>query len=265
MLIIPHRSRGCQDLFKQPLHHVRTTNSLALLWRRGYADSYVDVNTQGYEVETTGYQIGLASYQIRTLRDRQQFSDPDGCAERVGISSASWPLFGVVWPTGLALANEMTRFPITGKHILEVGCGIGLPSLVLQQRGADITACDYHPLAEEFLRQNTDLNGLAPIPFFNAPWRNPVVELGRFDLIIGSDLLYERNHPTLLAGFLAAHAKPTCQILLADPGRHRCGEISAKLTSQGYGCTETTLALSEPLRPSHRGRLLNFIRCAAKS
>ncbi|MFO0698343.1 MAG: methyltransferase domain-containing protein [Nitrospira sp.] len=220
----------------------------------------MDVTTQGYEVETTCYQIGPVSYQIRSLRDRRQFSDPDGCAERIGISSASWPLFGIVWPAGLALAEAMSRFPIAGKQILEVGCGIGLPSLVLQQRGANITACDYHPLAEEFLRQNTDLNGLAPIPFFNAPWLEPSPELGRFDLIIGSDLLYERNHPTLLAAFLAEHARPTCQILLADPGRNRCGEMSARLTAQGYGCTKMDLQFCESPPPSHRGRLLNFVR-----
>ena len=239
---------------------MQIAKSIAPYSRRDYAGSYVDVTIQGYEVETTRYQIGTVSYQIRTLRDRRQFSDPDGCAERIGISSASWPLFGVVWPAGLALAEEMSRFPIAGKQILEVGCGIGLPSLVLQRRGANITACDYHPLAEEFLRRNTDLNGLAPIPFFNAPWLNPVVELGRFDLIIGSDLLYERNHPALLAGFLAGHARPTCQILLADPGRHRCGEMSAHLTAQGYDCTETHLESGKPLKPSHGGHLLNFVR-----
>jgi predicted nicotinamide N-methyase len=220
----------------------------------------MDTEELGYEVETTSYRIGSTAYQIRTLLDRQQFSDPDGCAERARISSASWPMFGVLWPAGLALAEEMSRFPIEGKHILEVGCGIGLPSLVLQQRGADITACDYHPLAEEFLRHNTDLNGLAPIRFFNAPWLEPSLELGRFDLIIGSDLLYERNHPSLLAGFLAEHANPTCQILLADPGRHRGGQISAKLASQGYACTESRLALVDPFVHPHRGHLLNFVR-----
>ena len=126
---------------------MQIAKSIAPYSRRDYAGSYVDVTIQGYEVETTRYQIGTVSYQIRTLRDRRQFSDPDGCAERIGISSASWPLFGVVWPAGLALAEEMSRFPITGKQILEVGCGIGLPSLVLQRRGDNITACDYHPLA----------------------------------------------------------------------------------------------------------------------
>ena len=217
----------------------------------------------GYEVETTDYRMGAVAYHIRTLRDRQQFSDPDGCAERAGISSASWPMFGIVWPAGLALAKEMSRFPVEGKRILEIGCGIGLPSLVLQQRGADITACDYHPLTEEFLRHNTDLNGLEPICYFNAPWQSASLELGRFDLIIGSDLLYERDHPSLLAGFLADHANPTCQILLADPGRGRCGQISAKLASQGYACTESHLHLAEPPTSVHRGRLMSFVRTHA--
>jgi len=223
----------------------------------------MDASELGYEVETTGYWIGGTDYQIRTLRDRQQFSDPDGCAERAGISSASWPMFGILWPAGFALAEEMSRFSIKGKHILEVGCGIGLPSLVLQRRRADITACDYHPLAEEFLRHNADLNNLAPIRFFNTPWIGWSMDLGRFDLIIGSDLLYERDHPSLLAGFLADHANPTCQILLADPGRSRCGQISAKLALQGYACTESRLQLAETHPPSSRGRLLSFMRTHA--
>ncbi len=223
----------------------------------------MDTHDPGYEVATTDYHIGAAAYHIRTLRDRRQYSDPDGCAERAGISSASWPLFGVVWPSGWALAEEMSRFPITGKSILEVGCGIGLPSLVLRHRGADITASDHHPLAEEFLRHNTDLNGLAPIHFFKAAWMEPKLDLGRFDLIIGSDLLYERDHPSLLAGFLADHANAACQILLADPGRSRCGEFSGRMASQGYGRAETCLRLSERQTPFFQGRLLSFTRAHA--
>ncbi|MBC7376005.1 MAG: SAM-dependent methyltransferase, partial [Burkholderiaceae bacterium] len=45
-------------------------------------------------------QVGGEPLQLRTLIDRQQFWDPDGEAERAGISSSTWPLFGVVWPSG---------------------------------------------------------------------------------------------------------------------------------------------------------------------
>ena len=225
----------------------------------------MDTDHPGYDVVTTGYHIGSTAYLIRTLLNRQQFSDPDGLAERAGISSATWPLFGVVWPVGLALAEAMSRFPIQGKRILEVGCGIGLPSLVLQQRGADITASDYHPLAEEFLRHNTDLNGLPPIHFVHAPWLTDPPGLGRFDVIIGSDLLYEREHPALLATFLASHANPTCQILVADPGRHYCGQFTTKMIAQGYVRTESKIPLMTGLPSVPQGRLLNFIRTEASA
>lgn len=215
----------------------------------------------GYEVETTTHHVGSSDFHIRALLNRQQFSDPDGSAERAGVSPASWPLFGVIWPAGLALAEEMTRFPVAGKHILELGCGIGLASLVLARRGADITACDHHPLAGEFLRQNAELNGLAPITFHNAPWLGPTPLLGRFDLIIGSDLLYERDHAMLLAGFMAAHAADSAQILIADPGRGYVSAFSGLMAAQGYKRTEHPLPMPGSVgMPASRGQLYSYRR-----
>lgn len=212
----------------------------------------------GYLVETTTYRIGAENYQLRSLRDRQQYWDPDGQAERAGISSAAWPIFGIVWPAGIALAQKMNQFAVAGKSILEVGCGIGLCSLVLQRRGANITASDYHPLAEEFLRFNTDLNGLPPIKFHNAPWAGPNPDLGRFDLIVGSDLLYERGHPTLLSTFLACHTESTAQVILADPGRNRCGQFGTKMAAEGYSRSEQRLQLAGAT--ASRGRIMSFVR-----
>jgi predicted nicotinamide N-methyase len=154
----------------------------------------------------------------------------------------------------------MSQFPIAGKSILEVGCGIGLCSLVLQQRGANITASDYHPLAEEFLRYNTDLNGLLPIHFQNAPWAGPNPTLGRFDLLVGSDLLYERDHPSVLAAFLACHANPSAQVLLTDPGRTYCGQFSTKMAAQGYTRTEQRRHFTGSQTLSSRGRIMSFVR-----
>ena len=134
---------------------------------------------------------------VRTLRDRQQFSDDDGIAEDLGISSATWPLFGIIWASGEVLAHLMFDYDIEGKRILEVGCGIGLTSLMLNQRDADITATDHHPEAGSFLRQNVRLNAGEPIPFERTGWGDEADQLGRFDLIIGSDLLYESEHAEL--------------------------------------------------------------------
>ncbi len=214
----------------------------------------------GYSVETSSYRIGAADYRIRSLSDRRQYWDPDGRAERAGISSATWPIFGVIWPSGIALAQEMSSFAWAGMKILEVGCGIGLSSLVLQRLGADITASDYHPLAEEFLRFNSDLNGLPPIKFHRAPWAGPNPLLGRFDVIVGSDLLYERGHPALLSAFLACHTEAAARVILADPGRSRCGQFSNQMATEGYSRTEERFRCAGAESAKPRGRMMNFAR-----
>ena len=131
---------------------------------------------------------------LRTLRDNQQYDDPEGLADSLGISSAIWPLFGVLWESGEVLADSVKDLDVTSLRILEVGCGIGLASLLLNLRQADITASDHHPRADEFLQHNAKLNNSQPIPFFRSNWSTDASTNGRFDLIIGSDLLYEPNH-----------------------------------------------------------------------
>jgi len=132
---------------------------------------------------------------------------------------------------------------------------------MLARRGANITACDYHPLAGEFLRQNAELNGLATIPFHIARWEGPNPELGQFDLIIGSDLLYERDHATLLAGFIERHAKPAAQVLIADPGRGYVKPFSVLMAAQGYVRTEQRMPMSWSIGlPPSRGQMFSFLR-----
>ena len=215
-----------------------------------------------YKVETSTHRVGTHDYQMRALADRRQFSDPEGVAERAGISQESWPIFGVLWPAGMALAEAMDTIPFAGRRILEVGCGLGLASLVLARRGADITASDLHPLAESFLRHNTDLNDLSPIPFSLARWGGEDPGIGRFDLMIGADVLYEREHPQLLADFLALHANPTVQFVMADAGRGHCGRFNVRMQAQGYTRVEKRVRFGGDWPPGAGGRLLTYDRAA---
>ncbi len=134
-------------------------------------------------------EFGKTDIHLCTLRDRQEFQDSAGAAEKLGISSASWPLFGVIWPSSLVLAHYICDYDSGSKRILEIGCGMALSSLLLNQRHANITATDYHPEAQTFLNRNTRLNNDAPIAYEQADWAGSDDSLGLFDLIIGSDLL----------------------------------------------------------------------------
>ena len=171
---------------------------------------------------------------MRMLKDRQQFDDSDGEAERMGISSAIWPLFGVVWDSGQVLAHHMHQFDIAGKRILEAGCGLATSSLLLAQRDADILASDYHPEAGKFLVENNRINGGKDVPFFLADWAKEYPDLGTFDLIIGSDLLYEAGQDTLLADFVRRHAGETSEVIIADPGRPQAKKFTKLMEGLGF-------------------------------
>jgi predicted nicotinamide N-methyase len=205
-------------------------------------------------------EFGEHDIHVRMLRDNQQFSDPDGAAERLGISSAAWPLFGIVWASSEVLAHLMFEFEIAGKRILEVGCGIGLASLVLNHRLADITATDHHPAAEGFLRHNVELNDGHDIPFVRTGWADEDSSLGRFDLIIGSDVLYERAHVALLAAFIQRHAQPHCEVVIVDPGRGHHAQFSKRMVTLGYTHTQSRPAERDYQGAPFKGQVLRYAR-----
>ncbi|GJM13484.1 MAG: methyltransferase type 12 [Pseudohongiella sp.] len=205
-------------------------------------------------------EFGKTDIHLCTLRNRQEFHDPEGVAEKLGISSALWPIFGVVWPSSLVLAHHVNEYDIGSKRILEVGCGMALSSLLLNKRGADITATDYHPEAQFFLERNAELNKDEPIAFHRVDWADTADELGKFDLIIGSDLLYEDDHVDLLAGFIDRHSNLQCEVIIVDPGRGRKTKLSTRMIELGFRYTENKPGSTDYLSEEFKGHILKFSR-----
>lgn len=205
-------------------------------------------------------EFGNIDIHLRSLRDNQEFSDDQHEASDLGISSASWPLFGIVWASGQVLAHHMVDFDIAGKRILEVGCGIALASHLLNNRHADITATDYHPEAGNFLNENVKLNHSEHIPFVRTGWADEKSTLGEFDVIIGSDLLYESEHVDLLAHFLQQHAATHCEIILVDPGRGHHAKFSKKMVELGFVHSQQKPETEDYLDKPFGGQVLCYLR-----
>jgi Predicted methyltransferase len=213
-----------------------------------------------YQTRIQTLTFGGMDFRIRSLLDRQQYADPDGHAERAGIPPAHWSLFGQIWPAGRLLAEAMASHAGDGKRIRELGCGLGLASLVLQRRGADIVASDVHPLAETFLAYNAALNGLPALAYRTLRWDAPGNGLGRFDLIIASDVLYERGHASLLVELVCRLATSRGEVLLADPGRGNSNAFNRALRAQGYAVDEQRRPLDGNDAPPFRGRVIHYRR-----
>ncbi|XAH26169.1 SAM-dependent methyltransferase [Xylophilus sp. GW821-FHT01B05] len=218
---------------------------------------------------------GAPDLLIRSLLDREQFSDPQGEAERLGISSASWPLFGLPWPSGAQLAARMAVRPLlAGERILEIGCGLALASLVSHRRGVDITASDCHPLAAGFLLENLRLNHLTPMKYRHGHW-GAALRPGRadgaahvsadvaglYDMVIGSDVLYERDDGGELAAFISLHAESAAEVWIVDPDRGNRAAFNRQMAALGFGMHEERLdraALGGVA--AYKGRLLVYRR-----
>ena len=230
----------------------------------------------GYDTKQETIALrGLPDLQIRSLLDKQQFHDPLEAALRLGISSAAWPLFGLLWPSGRRLAERLGQRPVAlGERILEIGCGLALSSLVGHRRGADMTASDCHPLAAAFLRENLRLNALLPMKYCHGQWGGlaPGEEAnsapgpdrllhGRYDLIIGSDILYERDEAGTLPAFIEEHAAHACEVWVVDPNRGNRAHFHRHMAALGFVLKEYALTLAAtPALAAYKGRMLSYQR-----
>lgn len=130
------------------------------------------------------------------------------------------PYFGVLWPSSIALSEFIGEHPelVKGKKVLELGCGLGLPSLISSHLGGDVLATDYHPDVEEYYLRNCRHSSVKS-SYMRLNWREGTEDIGKFDTVIGSDVLYESKHSREVALGLIRFLKPGGRILLSDPLR----------------------------------------------
>lgn len=226
-------------------------------------------NAQGYQTKQESIAIqGVPNLLIRSLLDNQQFYDPKDAALHLGISSAFWSLFGLLWPSGSHLAERMALRPVNAdERILEIGCGLALSSLVGHRRGANITASDCHPLAGEFLRENLRLNNLSAMNYRHGHWgqhaaqqQDPAVN-SKFDLIIGSDILYERDEKGDLAHYINDHMEDHAEVWVVDPNRGNRSHFHRNMAAQGFALSEQSLdILATENSAAYKGRMLTYSR-----
>jgi predicted nicotinamide N-methyase len=130
------------------------------------------------------------------------------------------PYWAELWQSGVALASEVYVRSLRGARTLELGCGLALPSIAAAKAGARVTATDWSPKAIELAAANAELNG-ATLRAEVQAWAEPdaLVERAPWDLVLASDVIYDRGNVELLVELLPRLVDERGQIWVSDPGR----------------------------------------------
>jgi len=127
------------------------------------------------------------------------------------------PYWAELWPSSLALACAVDARRPDGLAVVELGCGLALPSIVAALGGARVLATDWSPDALAYAQRNARANG-AELETAHVAWADAeaLVAAGPFDFVLAADVLYEERNAAQLLGLLPRLGG---EVLLADPGR----------------------------------------------
>lgn len=143
------------------------------------------------------------------------------------------PYWADIWPSARVLAGRVAQLDGNGRSLLELGCGAGLVATAAALAGFDVCATDYYEDALRFTSVNVAAHaGNAPQTRL-VDWRDLPTDLGRFDYVVGSDVLYERAYGALVARAVDITLKRGGEAIIADPGRIAAEEFMRDAAERG--------------------------------
>jgi predicted nicotinamide N-methyase len=152
----------------------------------------------------------------------------DLISEEDFVKDERLPYWADIWPSARVLADRVAVTPVNERRFLELGCGAGLVSVAAAMAGFEVTATDYYDDALRFTALNVLVNTGVLIETRSADWRRFPHDMGRFDLVVASDVLYEREHAVLIASVLDRTLTGRGGAMIVDPGRLAAPEFVAQ-------------------------------------
>jgi predicted nicotinamide N-methyase len=175
----------------------------------------------GYPVLLLQFTFADQDYEILGPANFDQLIDDPRFEQRFYNDGEFMPYWAEFWPASLVLAERVAAWEQpadAGTTVLELGCGLGLISVIAAARGYRVIASDYDQDALAFVAENARRNGMTAIEPRYVDWRETYPDL-RPDWIIAAEVTYERKILEPLAVFLSRHLPPRGWALLADRNR----------------------------------------------
>jgi predicted nicotinamide N-methyase len=203
-----------------------------------------------YPTITKTRKIGNKTFVVEVIRDLDEaidlICDAMSPEERLDpFAEDLCPYFGILWPSAEALAQYLTEHShlVRNKTVLELGSGLGLPSLVATHLVGKVLATDFHPDVEEYFQRNCRHSSIT-CDYRRLNWRESIEDIGTYDVVMGSDVLYESKHPREVTQGLIRFLKPGGKIILSDPGRAYLQNFLNAMKLEGYAEKMSSIEIS---------------------
>ena len=159
-------------------------------------------------------QVGGVTLALVRPAEPEALLDEDAFADDEFI-----PYWADVWPSSIILAGKLLELDGAGRSALELGCGVGLSTLAAMTAEFDVLSTDYYQDAIDVTRANVFRNLGLSAQTRLVDWRHVPKDIGTFDLVFASDVLYEKEYALLLPIILCRILGSEGRALIADPGR----------------------------------------------
>jgi predicted nicotinamide N-methyase len=173
--------------------------------------------------------VTVGDLSVRLLRP----SVPEELFAVAADARGDAPYWAELWPCARSLAAHVATLELTGKRVLELGCGLALPALVAALRGAEVLASDVSADALERAAESGRRTLGRPLKTLQADLHDPstLLERGPFDLVLGADLLYDCTLAEAM-GALIPQIAPA--VLFAYAWQGSAIPLAVPLAAQGY-------------------------------
>lgn len=218
---------------------------------------------RNYEVRRERWSLGGMELDLAWPADMDVLLDAPATQERFR-QDEYMPYWAQPWPGAILLAETLTGMERgNGRGAIEIGCGVGVVSLVAAKCGWNVVASDYDEDAIAFAEWNAARNGIALAACRLVDYRVPL-ESPEYDLVLGSDLLYERKKSEPVAAWVSSALRPGGLGLLSDPNRAAAEEFPEYGRRAGMQVETITMETVSPAGLVTRGRVFRLTRLSER-
>jgi predicted nicotinamide N-methyase len=196
-----------------------------------------------YRLDTKRISIGDIDFEIIGVADPDQvLLEMEQGIRACGAEQPRWqPYWAQSWESAVAIGHALVTIELADKHVLDLGCGLGLAGTVAAARGARTLLADAAQPSLLFARYNS-WAWRDHVQTVRIDWRQDTLQQ-KFDWILGADIVYDVSDWQ----HLDLHANGT--VLLAEPSRDNADALAPYLQQRGWRVSVSHFVIPNRARP----------------